>query len=524
MSPEERAFAAADLQPEPGVAARRRLSWLRIAGSLLLIAAAVTAVVGFRSIQHGAGVAAAPRSSFLPYVDVTATPPYAFEDASRTVTANLVLAFVVSSNSDACEPSWGASYSLSGAATGLDLDRRIARLRQRGGQAAISFGGVANSELAVGCTDPGKLYTAYSSVVQRYHVTSIDLDIEGPAASAPAVDTRRAAAIARLQRQQRKAKHPLTVWLTLPVDPSGLTETGRTVLTRTLAAGVDVAGVNGLVMDYGQSLPAHQTMLAGTESALTHLAEQVRAAYGRARHPLSTAQAWQRVGATPMIGQNDTPTERFELADARGLLRFAERHHLRRLSMWSANRDQACGPNYANVSVVAVYCSGVEQPTGGFAKIFSAFRSRTIAPSRASLPTRTPTRPPSIVDNPATSPYPIWNPVIGYPQDTKIVWHRNVYQAKWWTRGDMPDAPVTSAADTPWTLIGPVLPGEHPAPTPTLSAGTYPTWSAEHTYRAGDRVLYRGVGYLAKWYTHGDVPGIAVSDPGQTPWQLITGG
>jgi chitinase len=80
---------------------------------------------------------------------------------------------------------------------------------------------------------------------------------------------------------------------------------------------------------------------------------------------------------------------------------------------------------------------------------------------------------------------------------------------------------VANASDTPWTLIGPVLPGDHPAPTPTLSAGTYPTWSATQIYVGGDRVLYHGVGYQAKWWTQGNVPGVATATPSDTPWQVL---
>ena len=54
-----------------------------------------------------------------------------------------------------------------------------------------------------------------------------------------------------------------------------------------------------------------------------------------------------------------------------------------------------------------------------------------------------------MVDDPATSPYPIWNAEGQYPANTKIVWHHNVYEAKWWTQGDVPDAPVSN-------------PGRHP--------------------------------------------------------------
>jgi chitinase len=188
--------------------------------------------------------------------------------------------------------------------------------------------------------------------------------------------------------------------------------------------------------------------------------------------------------------------------------------------MWSLNRDQACGPNYANVSIVSPNCSGVAQRAGQFATVFAKFKAGKAPAPSVSAPTAATST--SNVDDPATSPYPIWNPELPYPADTKIVWHRNVYQAKWWTKGDTPDAPVSSVSQTPWELIGPVLPGEHPRPTPTMSAGTYPDWSPTATYRAGERVLYHGVGYQAKWYSHGDVPGVVVSDPGQTPWELIT--
>jgi chitinase len=97
-----------------------------------------------------------------------------------------------------------------------------------------------------------------------------------------------------------------------------------------------------------------------------------------------------------------------------------------------------------------------------------------------------------------------------------------VYEAKWWTEGDTPDNPVATASDTPWMLIGPVLPGEHPSPTPTFTAGTFPEWQQNKTYVAGARVLHAGVGYQAKWWTHGDPPGLPVTDEGQTPWKLIT--
>ena len=538
MTPEEQTHTAAIAEFEQSTEPRRRLSWVRICGLIVLIAATVATTAGFRAAARRTPPTESP-SSFAPYVDVTATPQFGFEDPSQSQSTNLVLGFVVSATKHACEPSWGAAYSLAAAATGMDLDRRIARLRQRGGEVSVSFGGVANSELSVGCTEVTKLTAAYRAVVQRYSIGTIDLDIEGSAASSSAAVARRATAIAALQAQQTAAGHPLGVWLTLPVTPQGLTTVGQAVVDAMLAGHVTLAGVNALTMDFGNPVPAGQTMASLSTSALMALGQQLRNAYTAAGVSLDEAQAWQRVGATPMIGQNDTPTERFELTDGRELAAFAQRHHLRRLSMWSVNRDRACGPNYANVEVVSDNCSGVTQGPAAFTSLFSASTgtaagqtsttgsaaarqtSTTGSAATGNSPGTTITT--ETADNPAASPYPIWNPAQAYPKNVKTVWHHNVYQAKWYTQGDMPDAPVASPFDTPWTLIGPVLPGEHPISSSRLKAGTYPAWNATQVYVAGARVLYDGVGYQAKWWTQGDVPGTAVLTPSNTAWQSLAG-
>jgi chitinase len=263
-------------------------------------------------------------------------------------------------------------------------------------------------------------------------------------------------------------------------------------------------------------VPAGQTMADLAESSLTGLQRQLMAAYVRAGQSLRSEGAWQRIAATPMIGQNDTVSERFTLADAARLLAFARDHHLQRLSMWSLNRDQSCGPNYANVEVVSPNCSGLDQDAGAFTAVFELFTSAT--PDASATPSPAPTG----ADNPATSPYPIWNPDTAYAKGTKIVWHHNVYEAKWYTIGDVPDTPVSSASATPWTLIGPVLPGESPAPLPTVAPGKYPAWNSTAVYVAGSRVIYNGSGYQAKWWTQGDVP-MAPGTAGATdnPWQLL---
>ena len=125
-------------------------------------------------------------------------------------------------------------------------------------------------------------------------------------------------------------------------------------------------------------------------------------------------------------------------------------------------------------------------------------------------------------DNPATSPYQIWSATGTYLEGTKVVWHHNIYEAKWWTQGNVPDDPVLQSYQTPWQLIGPVLPGEKPIPQPTLPTGTYPEWSGTTAYTTGQYILFNGVPFQAKWWNQGQSPAAASSNPDSSPWSPLT--
>ena len=512
--------------PTPERPPRPRLSWLRVLVAMLVIAALAAATVATVTyVNARRAAAAAPKPWFAPYVDVVSTPQHPFENPILPPAKQVVLGFVVASGTESCTPSWGSVYDLTGAATSLDLDRRIARLRQRGGEVVVSFGGQANSELSHSCHDTARLKQAYRTVVDRYQVSTIDLDVEGAGLDDPSVDERRAAAIAAVQQARRDAGGSLAVWLTLPVTPAGLSERGIAVVSSMLAGGVDLAGVNVMTMDYGQSKPTGMGMGQAAVKALQSTHRQVSVLYQRAGLPLDAAAVWGKLGATPMIGQNDVRAEVFDLDTARELVQFATANAVRRLSMWSLNRDVPCGPNYTDVRVVSDNCSGISQEPQAFTKIFGALTGKL---SDASGAVTTPDPDSSAddrpVDDPATSPYPIWRPAASYKEGSKVVWHHNVYRAKWWTQGDAPDEPVLHEWETPWTLLGPVLPGDRPYVQPTLRPGTYPDWDATAVYVKGQRVLHRGLGYEAKWWTQGDLPDADVLDPADTPWALLVDG
>jgi chitinase len=501
------------------------VSLLRV--GIVLLATGLIGWFGFSTISAVAFLPAKPGpSTFSAYVDVTAWPSFAFETPDGPAQSDVILSFIVSDPTQPCEPSWGGYYSLDGAKDDLELERRVRQLRDVGGEVRVSFGGQANSELAVGCSDPDRLLDAYRSVVDRYALTSIDLDIEGGALDDAASITRRAVAIAALQNEAVDGGKDLAVWVTLPVGPGGLTASGEQAVAQMLAAGVDVAGVNGMTMDFGIVTSAAKPQSDTIVSAATALHQQVTTLFAEAGQSLSNEEAWSKVGITPMIGQNDVATETFTLTDAEVINQFARDNGVGLVSMWSLNRDATCAAPLPSVlTVVQTSCSGVDQQGTLFAEVLASDlpaainTASTQASSTPAPSTATAVAPADLVDDPAQSPYPIWDPLGTYPAGTKIVWRHQVYEARYWTSGFAPDAVVSNPLDSPWTLLGPVLPGDTPAPLPTLPEGSYPQWDVEEVYEAGSRVQFGLVPYEAKWWTQGTEPGVPVA--GGTPWVLI---
>jgi chitinase len=457
------------------------------------------------------------------YVDVTATPSYAFENPVSPAGKNVVLSFIVSDKRTPCTPSWGTYYTMDEADTALDIDRRIARRSQQGGEVIVSFGGQANQELASSCPDSPSLEKAYSSVIDRYKLSTIDFDLEGANLTDIAAGERRAVALASLQKAAAASGKPVAIWATLPVAPTGLTVDGTNAVSQLLDAGVDLAGVNLMTMDYGGSIEKGKSMSAVSIDALEATHNQLHTLYSQQKIELGSKALWEKMGATPMIGQNDVAGEIFTLDDAKALNAFAQKNGLGRMSMWSLNRDTTCGSNYPDVKQVSDSCSGIDQGGLRFADLLGA--SFTGDPRTAAGVTTTSEPTPSaadLKDDPATSPYPVWSADNAYPKGSKIVWHHNVYVSKYWTQGDLPDNPVLQASATPWQLVGPVLPGETPVPVPTLAPGTYPEWLGTTVYTKGDRVLFDNGAYEAKWWTQGNSPEAAAANQDASPWQKLT--
>jgi chitinase len=514
--PEDDLLADDDWQ-EPEAPAER-LSWWRL-GFLILIVAGLGAggTVAVLHLRDTAGPTA--KSWAVPYVDVTLTPTFEFQDPAVNPANDVALAFVVADPKQGCTPSWGGAYSLDEAAASLELDRRISQLRSAGGSIMLSLGGLTNSELAVACTDQARLTDAYRQLVRRYDLATLDLDIEGTAVADQASLRRRAVALAALQAERASAGKPLAVWLTLPVAPEGLTADGLGAVRATLEGGVALRGVNVMTMDYGSAAGPEPDMLELSIGALEATHRQLTDLYLRLGVQLTSPQVWSRIGATPMIGQNDVDAERFTVDDARGLATFAVDKGLGRVSMWSLNRDARCRGTFTNVVVHSNTCSGVAQEALAFSSVFAGLPGSAVGTSgrdSVAIPDREP-----VVDDPETSPYPVWRLSAQYVSGYKVVWHGVVYEAKWANQGVDPSAAGDGSNPTPWAVIGPVGPSETaPRPSPMVT-GVTEEWEPATVYSRGDRVVFDKLPYQARWSTTGDAPSTEYPVGPDDPWQPL---
>ena len=113
-------------------------------------------------------------------------------------------------------------------------------------------------------------------------------------------------------------------------------------------------------------------MAKTAEPASSAAQRQLGVLYDRAKLHQSDPSLWAKIGATPMIGQNDDRRARSSrLADAASFNAWAVSNGLGRMSMWSANRDKTCGSNYVDLTVVSDACSGVDQGKKTFAGVLA---------------------------------------------------------------------------------------------------------------------------------------------------------
>jgi hypothetical protein len=312
--------------------------------SLKVFALAVTLVLGSSLVAS----AAFPARVFAPYVQT-------WKGTNLVNTANasghkfFTMAFILAMGSS-CQGSWNGTQAISAP---YFYASDIAGLRAIGGDVAFSFGGASGTELAAACTTVSSLQAAYQSVIDIYGLTWVDFDIEGTAISDTATIDRRNKALALLE----SVNPSLKVSYTLGVMPNGLPAAQVALLTNAKANGVRVDTVNIMAMDYGKTYASDMAQYAISATQATH-------------NQLTANGLTSSVGITPMIGQNDTSTEVFTLANASTLESWAQSTpYVGELAFWANERDNGSCPGKPRSG----NCSSLTQKTWDFSHIFEAF-------------------------------------------------------------------------------------------------------------------------------------------------------
>ena len=312
------------------------------------------------------------KSFYAPYVDMGGWPVPDLLAISQThAGGSLFTAAFMQATPDG-KLAWAGLNALEpGAANdqAKAINSSIKALQDAGGDVMISLGGQAGTSLAQWGSTHGmtaaQLAAAYAGVIDTYSITHLDFDIEGAAVAEPASIALNSQALKILQQ----TKPAVQIWYTLPVLPTGLTADGIKVVDSALKAGVKLAGVNVMAMDYGES--AAPTSGAGAKTMGAWAIDSAESTYAQMTKLYSgygQTFTYSQLGVTPMLGVNDITSEVFTLADAQAVEDYARTKGVGMIGLWSVTRDV---PGQLGVSTYTH--SGMGVPAGSFAKIFDDY-------------------------------------------------------------------------------------------------------------------------------------------------------
>ncbi|WP_125153605.1 chitinase [Clostridium rectalis] len=469
---------------------------------------------------------------FAPYVDACSYPVFSLtEYAKATGCKHFILGFVVDKNG---QPSWGTYYDMEEGPTdyqGGSLLKEIQGIRAMGGDVMVSFGGEANVPLASSIKDVNKLKDVYKKIIKDYGLTHVDFDIEGAWAADNDSIERRSKALALLQKELKEEKHPLEIWYTLPVLPSGMTN-GVDVVKNAVKNGVELSGLNVMTMCFGSKVP-DGTMGDLIIDSAKSVHKQLKSIYSSENIQKSDKDIWKMIGVTPMNGL-DYSGNIVDQNEGRKVVNFGKTVGMRLIGMWSVNRDNQ-NPN-GETNYVSITDSSILQEKFEFGKILSNYDSNdgTEVIEKPEV-----TDPEDPGDGGEVGGVLVYSDSREYVAGDKVSHKGKVYKAKWWTKGFAPDTKVANSWETPWELIddeGSENPGDETGTTPGEKPGEgedgdgdgdgeivegAAEFNVNKEYFAGSTVSYKGKVYKAKWWSKGFFPDTEVKNSWDTPWELV---
>jgi bifunctional chitinase/lysozyme len=312
-----------------------------------------------------------PKHVYAPYVDATLNDvPDLATLAKQQGVNHFTLAFVVAKSAQTCVPTWGTYYNMNNFTA---MYNNIRNLREAGGDVMVSIGGAANAPLSAACSDIDELAQNYLDIVDNLNLHALDFDIEGNWVADPVSIERRSKALAIAQAKWAAAGQLVAIWYTLPTLPAGLTADGMAALRSAKANGVDLAGINVMTMDYGDTAcPPSQGEGANVQGrcntdAIDNLFKNVKSIFTEK----SDQAVWAMLGTTPMIGVNDVESEQLYIPDAQMMMEHARAKQLGMIGIWSVGRDQP-GPA-GQVSAEHSGLTAEQAPKYAFSRVFAPF-------------------------------------------------------------------------------------------------------------------------------------------------------
>jgi hypothetical protein len=294
-----------------------------------------------------------PARIFAPYMYIGAGDNFKLTECDDACGQKFfTIAFIIADQQS--EPAWDGRFSLRQNYYGDQIDA----IRKRGGDVIVSFGGQAGTELAIAETNLTLLEAKYQSVIDRYKLTWLDFDIEDDGIFDQNANERRNAVLAKLQ-----ARNPgLLISYTLPVDPNGLNQVTKDLLTDAKAKGVKVHSGNFMIMWFGPKFNQDRKMIDLCIASALKAQEQCR-----------EIDATIQIGLTALIGKNQRCGEVFTQEDGKELVQWVEgKPWICSLSFWASNRDagKSGGKRTGNTA------TGLAQQPWEFTRIFQPFASR----------------------------------------------------------------------------------------------------------------------------------------------------
>ncbi|WP_190179980.1 chitinase [Streptomyces naganishii] len=483
----------------------------------LVAATTAAASVGLALSGAGAAQAATPLPShvFAPYFEAwTGDSPANL--AAQSGTKHLTMAFLQTASKGSCTPYWNGDTGMpiSSATFGSD----IRTIQQRGGDVIPSFGGytadTTGTEIADSCTDVQQIAAAYEKVITTYDISRLDMDVEVDSLDNTAGIDRRNKAIKLVQDWAAAGGRKVEVSYTLPTTTHGLADNGVALLRNAVSNGARVDVVNLMTFDYYDNQP--HDMAADTKTAAQGLYDTLAGLYP----DKSSAQLWNMVGVTEMIGVDDFgPAETLSLANARTVYDWAVAKGINTLSFWALQRDNGGCPGGA----AADNCSGIQQNTWDFSHVFAPFTGGTTTPDNDFSVALSPAAATVTAGQSATATV---KTAVTTGQAQKV--DLSVSGAPAGATASLSPASVTAGGTSTLTLsttsaavsgtytvtvTGAGTSGSHSATYAlTITGGngnqcTAAPWAKDKVYTGGQQVSHNGHNWKAKWWTLGEEPG-----------------